>query len=346
MNYFVPSPLLRLFLFLAVFVSTSPDTLSSPLLTSDRSTALVNSISGQVWDPFNRPVPNIYVELQNELYSTISRQRTTSAGLYNFSGMSAGNFKVKILTIGTDYLEQVKDVQLISLVQGMSDSQQVDFYLRYDPRRIALGSGGLPSEIFAQDGIPREAEKHYRKGLSFLQDKKKDLALAEFERAITIFPSYFAALNSLGTELVEKGEFRRSLEPLIKSIDVNQRSYSSFYALAYACYQLSEIPQAIEAARATTVIKPASTNAHLLYGTVLRISGNYDLAEQSLMKAKKLGQDKVPQVNWQLSLVYNRLRKNKQAADELETFLKNQPDAPNKKEVLELISKLRNSNSE
>lgn len=303
---------------------------------------VVNSIRGQVWDPNGRPVPNIYVELLTELNSSIARQQTSNAGLYLFSGITAGRFKIHVITLGTDYLDQTQEVQIMNLVPGMSDNQYVDFYLQFDPRKVNAGaSGGPPEEIFVQEGVPIGAEKHYKRGVSFLDAKKSDKAIAEFKQALILFPNYYHALSALGKELVEKKEYSESLEYLVKAIDLNQRSFASYYALAYACYQLNQIPQAVEAGRATTILKPASLNAHLLYGTVSRLNGNYDIAEKSLLKAKTLGNNKVATVNWQLALLYNRQKKNKQAADELESYLKNDPDGKDNKEVRELIGKLR-----
>jgi len=303
---------------------------------------VLNTINGQVWDPNNRPVPDIYVELLNEVNSTLDRQKTSSSGLFTFRNVSAGRFRLHVLSLGTNYLEQTQDVQILNLVQGMSDNQYVEFRLRYDPRRINIGSGGAAEDIFVQEGLPQSAEKHYTKGKELLLDKKSKEAMDEFALALQAFPNYYHALNALGRELVEQKRYRDSLEPLIKAIDINQRSFSSFYALAYACYQLNEIPQAIEAAKATTILKPGSLNAQLLYGTVLRVSGDYTQALASLQKAKSID-NKIGSVNWQLALVYNRLKRNKEAADELELYLKNQPNASDKNEVRELIVKLRSS---
>lgn len=301
----------------------------------------LNTINGQVWAPNNRPVPNIYVELLNEVNSTLDRQRTSQAGQFTFTGISSGRFKLRVLALGTDYLEATMDVQIMNLVQGMSDNQYVDIRMRYDPKRVKLGSGGPAEEVFVQEGITKDAEKRYNKGLDLLMDKKSAQAIAEFKAAIEIFPNYYYALNAMGKELVEQKKYQDALEPLIRAIDLNQRSYTSYYALGYACYQLNQIPQAVEAAKAATILKPASLDAQLLYGTVSRISGSYDAAEKILLKAKTLGDNKFAPVNWQLALVYNRLKRNKEAADELDSYLKNQPNAANKKDVQELIGKLR-----
>lgn len=314
-----------------------------PLKSSAASEIAINLISGQVWDPFGNPLSDIYVELQNELMMTVARQRTMSGGRFEFSNISSGSYKVRVLTGGTDYLEQIIDVQIINVFQGASDQQHVDFHLKFDPRKVNLGSGGVPEEVFVQE-IPDQARKHYRKGLDLLIDKKTaDKGIGEMEQAIGIFPEYYDALSRLGREYVRRTEYEKSLPHLIKAIEVNRRSYSGFYNLAYACYKLGHKSEAVEAARGAAVIKPDSIDAQILYGTTLRINGNYQQAIQVLTKAKDLTKKKpIAEIHYQLALALNRMNRNKEAAAELETYLKLLPNSPNKKEIEDLIGKLKN----
>lgn len=323
--------------FFLLTISAAKAELSFPI-GDFSSRALVNSISGQVWDPFRHPVSDVYVELMNDNYTTISRQRITN-GRFMFSGISAGSYKVKVLTHGTNYLEQTQDAQIVNMLRDSSDQVFLDFYLKFDPRKVPVGSNGVPGEVFAQE-VPDPARKLYQKGIELLYDKK-DKGLDELEQAIKIFPNYYDALNRLGTEYVQRKEYQKALPHLIKSIEINQRSFSSFYALGYVAYQMNRIPEAMEAARAATILKPDNINAQWLYGTVLRINGNYETSEKTLLQAKKLSKKPFPEVHWQLALLYNKLGRNKEAAVELETYLKIQPEVTNKKEIQDLIGKLR-----
>jgi tetratricopeptide (TPR) repeat protein len=115
--------------------------------------------------------------------------------------------------------------------------------------------------------------------------------------------------------------------------------------LAFAFYQLKQYPAALEAAKATTMLAPGSIDAQLLFGTLLRITGNYTEAETVLLKANSLAKKMNAEVHWQLSLLYNRLNRNQDTIDELETFIKLVPDSPDKNKIREMIAKLRTSPS-
>ncbi len=299
---------------------------------------VISKIEGTVWSPYRRPVPDLYVELQNENYFSVARMKTNSAGRFSFRGVPTGIFYIKIVTTGTGFLEHVERIVVGDIFGSSSDYLEIN--LKFDKRQVNSGLGEISEVVFVQE-VPAEARRLYQQGAKSIQEKQ-ELGFNDLEEALKIFPTYFDALNTLGQEYVVRKEYQKSLAYLIRAIDVNQRSFSSFYALAYACNQLNHRTEAIEAARGATILQPNSLRAQLLYGTLLRVERSYETAEKALLAAKKLGADKpVGDVYWQLALLYNKLGRNREAADELEAFLKIEPDARDKKEIQALITKLR-----
>jgi tetratricopeptide (TPR) repeat protein len=315
---------------------------SSPISDGISRSNVVNRIEGIVWDPNKRPVSDVYVELQNEMYMSLNRMRTTGSGRFSFTVANPGNYYVKVLASGTNFLDAMEPVEIVNLSERSSDYQNVDIYLKYDKRKIDTGGIGITEAVFVQE-IPPEAKKLYEAGQKDLLSGR-DTGFSTIDEALKIYPAYFDALNFAGRQYVQRKEYQKSLPYLIKAIDVNQRSFSSFYALAYACYELNQRPEATEAARGATILAPDSLNANLLYGTLLRLNSDFEKSEKALLQAKKLDKDKsTPDVHWQLGLLYNRMGRNKEAADELEIYLHAAPNIKNKNEVRDLITKLRNS---
>ena len=128
------------------------------------SDLLINRIEGVVWDPYRRPVADLYVELQNENYSSISRTRTDSTGRFSFTGVSGGHYNLKVLTNGTNYLEYTEGFDVVNVVRGSSDSVQLDVYLKFDKRKYNSGAANITEAVFVQD-VPEEARKLYKKGI-------------------------------------------------------------------------------------------------------------------------------------------------------------------------------------
>lgn len=325
-------------MFLSMLVCFAASSVKS--VEANNSNRVLNRIEGMVWSPYRQPVSDVYVELQTEHYSTISRVRTNSSGRFSFTVTRQGNYNVRVLASGTNYLDAIEPVEIVTMTRTASDNVYLDIYLKFDKRKVDSGVSGITEAVFVQE-VPEEARKLYKSGVKSLGDND-DKGFDEIERALKIFPDYYEALNTIGREYVQRKEYRKSLPYLIKSIDTNQRSFSSFYALAYACYQLNHRREASEAARAATILQPNSINAQLLYGTVLRIDGSYEKAEKALLQAKSLNKNNsVAEIYWQLALLYNKLGRNQEAAIELETYLKILPNASNKEDIKNLIAKLR-----
>lgn len=311
---------------------------SSPA-ASHKSSLLINRIEGQVYDPNRNPVPNIYVELLNDVDSNLGRTKTNAAGRFSFSGMPAGRFSLKVLPFGTNLLEQTQEVQITNVGNSSNDTAYVDFHLRYDKRGREATTETSREVVFVQD-IPAAAKKLYEDGIADLP-KNQEKGIAKLDEAIKLFPTYFDALHHLGQAHIARHKYEQGYPYLLRAIDINPRSHASYYSLGYAFYQLKQYPAALEAARATTVLVPDSSDAQLLYGTILRITGNYPEAEKVLVKANTLAKKMNSQAHWQLALLYNRLSRNQEAIDELEVFLNLVPDSPDKNKIQEMITKLK-----
>ncbi len=293
-----------------------------------------------MYDPNHRPVENLYVELIDEVDSVIQRTKTNASGRFSFIGVPPGRFMVKVLTFGTNFVEQTQEVN-IGTTRNNSDVDYVDITLRYDKRSRGPEPDMPTGVIFVQD-IPPAARTAYLKGIADF-GKDQDKGLQEIEEALNIFPNYFDALTWIGKEYISRKQYERGYPYLLRAIDINPRSPSTFYSLGYAFYQMKQYPAALEAAKATTILVPASIEAQLLYGTILRIMGSYTEAETALLKANSLAKKMNAEVHWQLSLLYNRLNRNQDTIDELETFIRLVPDSPDKNKIRDMIAKLRTS---
>lgn len=326
-------------MFLGAFLLLAAVPAKSPGENRNSSNS-INRIDGIVWSPNRQPVSDVYVELQNDFYSTVSRIRTSSSGRFSFLVAQQGNYFIKVIASGTNYLDAIEPVEIVNIAPSSSDSVYVDIYLKFDKRKINIGLSGVTEAVFVQD-VPDQARRLYENAVKNFSDNN-DKGFEEIEQALKIFPNYYNALVRQGQEYVQRKEFQKSFPYLIKAIDLNQRSFTGYYSLGYAAFQSNHQPEARKAALAATTLQPKSINAQLLYGTVLRVDGSFQEAEKALLLAKNLSKDSpIAAVHWQLALLYNRIGRNNEAVDELLAYLKIDPNGENKKEIKDLIAKLR-----
>jgi len=338
----------RNFRFFYAAVVASVAIAAAPFLFGTNFTAHAqgNTISGFVFGANRQPMADLTVEVQNDYYSTIARTRTSSSGQYNFSGLPISSaYYLRINTYQApeyeDY-EQRVEMQNISVQSpgggshSTSDFQQVDVYLR-----LRRGITPAAVAVFAQD-LPPEAKKLYDKGVADLDNKRTAEGLAELKGAIEIFPKYYYALERLGTEYIsmEKPEGFEAAEVLFSAaVGVNPRGYRSWYGLAYARYRRGEYDTAMTAVMKAVELNSYSPDAELLYGSLLKRAGKFPEAEKQLLKANEASKGTNSRVHFELALLYgNEMKRYAEAAKELKTFLKLEPNAKDAENIKKLIA--------
>jgi tetratricopeptide (TPR) repeat protein len=305
----------------------------APFFSSEKSIFSVyaqfgNSISGHVFGLQRQPLSDVSIELLDDFSPTISRTRTDASGRYSFSRISSGRFRVRILPYGLDYEEQEQEIEIQNFTRdGITtgfDNVQRDFYLK---QRKGTQPNTKSESLFVQE-IPPQAKETYKKAINLINGKKEEQGLKELKSSIELFPQYFEALERLGLEYIKLKHFEAAHILLNKAVEINPRAYKSWYGLAYSLYSLNAIDQALKAAEKANSLDQFSVESKLLTGVLLRQAKRYEEAEKDLKKAKELSKGSVAEVHWHLALLYgNNLKRYREAADELELFLKARPDS-------------------
>lgn len=306
-----------------------------------------NAITGTVTNTARQPVPDMWIELLNDVDSVLKRTRTDSTGRYSFQGLSFGTFQVRPVTAGTAYRSQTVRVELIpATMRGTgSHNEQLDFVLRTEnetKKRVATPGART---TFVQEA-PEAAKKAYERGVEIL-DAGKDLnsGIEKLKEAVQLFPDYYLALERLGLEYVKQGKYDMAREFLRKALEINSGGASCYYAMGVIHYQAGQWSEAVEALRRALVLAPDSPNAafeHFYLGLALIKTGKGADAEPHLKRSYELGGNNIPaDVHMHLAQFYSNNKRYKEAADELELFLKKAPDARDAENIRGIIRKLR-----
>jgi hypothetical protein len=310
-----------------------------------QNVSATNIIAGTVYDRQGNTLNAVDVELQDEYYRQLQRARTDSVGRYQFAGLNNGNYTVKVLPFQYDLQDQSQyvEIQAISARPGDPGSMYVtqDFYLQ--PKKGGLRDAEL-SVIFAQE-VPKEAKAAYEKAITDFSKKRDAEAFNELKDAIKVFPTYYVALYRFGTELFLRKQYAESYQVLMKAVEVNPRSATSFFYMGYSFYNLGKDyhKAALTSLRQALILAPASPQVLWLLGKAERSNGKFTDAEKHLLQAKKLANSRTPEIHKELSQLYaNDLKKFKEAADELELYLKvSKLKNDEEKQIKDLIGKLR-----
>jgi tetratricopeptide (TPR) repeat protein len=303
-----------------------------------------STISGIIFDKQRNPLIDVDVELLNERYQTDRRAKTDASGRYSFGGLRNGRYYVKVYAFRYDLEDQTQDIEINTQnIRGGEGSGffSLDFYLL--PRKGGLAETEL-SVVFSQE-VPPEAKKLYEKGIELLANKKTTDGVMKLNEAIKIFPDYYLALMRIGKELMILKNFQDAVPFFFKAANVNPKSATAFYYLGDCLHQLGKEynKSALAALNQAFVLAPASTGVLYVLGKVERAEGKYQEAEKHLLQAKKVSKNPIPEIHKELAQLYgNDLKKYKEAADELELYLKaSKLEDGEEKKVKKIISDLR-----
>lgn len=321
--------LLSLFLFLALVSAQS---------------AAASTIGGFVYDRQRNPIAEVDVELLNENYVVRGRTKTNSIGRYEFMGIGDGRYYIRVLPFRFNFEDQTQEVivETLSLLGSGNGNFEKDFYL-------VRKKGGLDDTttgvVFAQE-VPKEAEELYKRAESDLSAKRQADAIKNLVEAIKIFPTYYAASQRLGIELLKNGQYKDAASLFIRAAEVNPKSSRAFYYMGFALNQVGKEynSAALKALEKAAVLAPASWEVAFLIGKIERQEGDFPSAEKNLLKAKKLADVRVPNIHIELSQLYaNDLKQFDKAADELELYLKatDKNDATIKEKIADLRLKAK-----
>ena len=318
-----------------------------------------STIYGSVYGEGRRPVADVYVELLDDVNSTIRQIKTDMSGRFQFSGLVDGRYMLKIRPGNTGYQEHTQQVIIaaVSSVRpseagsrsGGADNQHIDIGLKLDERGMYGPFSAGAGVLFAQE-IPPAAKRHYDEGIGFLREKKEEQAFASLRQALEVFPDYYAALDRLGGEYAVRGvsdkttnkEFLQAgLILLTKATQVNPRSYSSMYGLGWTEFHLGMTKEAIDHLGQAIAIYGKAPNAFLLQGKAYRRAALPDKAEEALKQADRLTNGKDADIHWQLAGVYNDQKRYGEAADQMELYLKHAPKGEDPEKIKGLIKRLR-----
>ena len=283
-----------------------------------------STISGTVYDKQRNTLVDIDVELLNDFYQSIDRARTDGSGRYHFTGLADGRYTIRVYAFRYDLMDQDIPLEVItSNVRGGEGTgfYQQDFYL--SPKKGGLAESEI-GVVFAQE-VPSDAKNAYNRAVKSLQDKKVEEGIMALNEAVKLFPTYYVALHRMGKELTIMQKFTDAIPFLIKAAEVNPKSASTLYYLGYGLHSLGKEynKSAIVALTNANVMAPASVQVLYVLGKAERAEGRYADAEKHLVHAKKLSRSPIPEIHKELAQLYaDNLKKYKEAADELEMYLK------------------------
>jgi len=138
---------------------------------------------------------------------------------------------------------------------------------------------------------PNQAKANNNLGVALFQKGQLDDAVAQFQKATEINPDYPEAHNNLGSALVQKGQLDEAISQFQKAVELNPDYPEAHSNLGNALIQKGQMDDAVANYQKALEINPDYPEAHNNLGNALLQKGQPDEAIAQFEKALQINPD-------------------------------------------------------
>ena len=332
-SYFLRTlPLLLLVLIASI--STRAQVGSTRDLTG--GTGGANTIQGRIYGPSGRAFDGrVRVQLETSERGTLTTM-SDDDGSFRFGGLLAGPYTI-VVDAGKEY-QVLRETVNIERYGQTARSVMVPLYLRL--KGSSPGSGEVVNAALA--GVPKEAVDRYTKAIEAAKKGDGKKAIELLNEAVTLHPQFALALTELGVQYIRAGQVDKAIESARAALKITPDDYGARLTYGIALQEKKQSVEAEKELREALKKNDASPIGHMYLGMSLISQNRLDEAEKELQRAIGLkGGENLAQAHKLLGGLYWKKGQLKQAADELELYLKLSPKAPDAERIRGTVQELR-----
>jgi tetratricopeptide (TPR) repeat protein len=294
-----------------------------------------NTIKGKIHTQFGRPIANAHIELQTGTGALVTQTVTNNEGDYAFYGLAGASF---VLVINDpDYQPLSERVEFTrTALDRPGEIQRVDLTIVSKTVSRSARAG----VVFQQD-VAAPALKAYQQGVKLLAERKSDQGIVALREAIKEFANYFDAHLALGVEMLRLRKHSEAIEEFERARSINPKDSRPYYTFGLALYEQKKFAVAASIFEAVSRLDPSNAEAQLMRGAALIETGDLDQAEAALKTADRMSEHKLAMAHIHLARLYEKRGDRRRAADQLEIYLRERPDAENAAAIRDAIKRMR-----
>jgi tetratricopeptide (TPR) repeat protein len=291
-----------------------------------------NQIQGRVLLPSGQSVSNIGVKVSLESVDNFGSLSTAvdNDGTFRFRGLSAGSYTV-VVDAGPQFEKARETVNIDREASPGGRIAQVAVQLRFK----------LDASNPAFAGVPQNALNLYQKGAAAAQKGDTKAAAEFFSQAVAAYPAFALALSDLGLQYMKLKQMDKAAETYEALIKLKPNDALAHLNLGIVMLNKNKFQDAEMHLRKALELNSSGPSAHYYLGLTLINLKRYSEALPEFETTIANGGDNLALAHKYLGGLYMSAHKNKEAADELEKYLKLDPKAPDAERIKGTIKELR-----
>ena len=307
-----------------------------------------HSIQGRLVFPSGRRADvRLKVRLQSQNSGDLTVY-TDLNGAFSFRSLQAGTYTVTI-DGGKDFENFTESIYIEPDIQSMmrgvnappvSRPYTVQVYLQPKGADSDRSKPGVVNAALAN--VPKAALDLYNKALDLARNKSTwNQAIDQLKGAISLYPDFGLAYSEMGVVYLKLNQQDKALAALTSALKLIPNDYATLLTYGMILYDRQQFPAAEDEFRKAVAKNHVSPSGHLYLAMTLLKRHSYDEAEKEFKDALQFGGEDVAIAHYYLGGIYWNRKEYKQAAEELDTYLKLVPNAPDSDRLRATIKDLR-----
>ena len=324
-------------------ISPTPDTYAQSR-TNQSGTGGFNQVRGKVYLPSGQSLDTpVEVELQAVFASL--KVFTDRGGSFIFQNLTAGSYTL-VVNVGEQFEPALEYFTIDPdpppprgmAVRPTPKMITVPIYLRLK-RGVVLKNEVINAKW---SSVPKEAVSHLKRGVELVQEAKPAEAEVELRAALKIAPTFSPAHTELGKLLLQTGKLEPAIESFRTAIKNDESDFDAHLNMGIAFLNLKKYDQSEPELVTAAYLNRTAVTPHYYLGIVFVMKGDLDIAQKAFETAKELkGGRSLPAIHKYLGRIYMKKDMQKEALQELETYLKLAPKAQDAEKVKKDISDIK-----
>lgn len=303
----------------------------------------MHTIQGRVFLPSGRtPDSSIKVELQSSVEGAMSvltdvnggfAFRSLTPGVYTITVNAGESFETlrEYITIDTDASGNVP-------IRPTPKTFTVPLYLQLK-RGVVLRNEVINAKWA---DIPDTTIKTFKHAVELEQAHKTAEAEAEFLKSIDLSPNFAPAHTELGKLYLQEGKTEKAVESFRSAIKYDDKDFDAHLNLGIAYISLKNYTESESELVTAAYTDRTAVTPHYYLGILFVMKGDLAVARKAFETARDLkGGTNLPAIHKYLGRIYMKQDMQKEALQELETYIKLAPKAQDADKVRKDISDIK-----
>lgn len=291
-----------------------------------------NMIQGRVYFPSGQTASGKTIKVNLESVSSFGSMSAVADqdGTFRFTSLPAGDYTV-VVDAGSEFEKAREPVNIYREASGGGRTVQITVHLH--PKVDSS------NPLFAN--VPEKALNLYQKGSAAARKGDAKGAVESLSAAVAAHPNFPIALSDLGVQYMNLKQYDKAGETFEALLKLKPEDVNAHINLGIVAFNKKKMDEAESHLRKALELKSAGPTAHYYLGLTLVSLKRYDEAQKEFELTLSNGGENIALAHKYLGGLYMSAQRNKEAADELEKYLKLDPKAADADRIKGTIKELR-----